>query len=262
MKEDLNIMLYQMDIAKDYKSNLNKISDLLSKYGKSDIDILVLPEVFNTGFGVDPKYAASFSRESLNFLTDLSIKYNIAIATSMIYEKEKDKFVNRFVFVSPEKDGIDYYDKKHLFSFAGENLSISAGEERKIFQYKSWNILPIVCYDIRFPVWNRNKNNEYDIAICVANWPKSRVDAWKTLAKARAIENQSYFVACNREGTDHNNIYYSGDSLIFDAKGIEISSIIDNEFPSLKKAKFSFDDLERFRKKFPVYMDADEFIIK
>jgi predicted amidohydrolase len=152
------------------------------------------------------------------------------------------------------------YDKRHLFRMANEHNYFTAGNNKLIINYKGWRIKPLVCYDLRFPVWSRNKNN-YDLLIYVANWPERRAYPWKILLKARAIENQCYVVGVNRVGTDGNNVIFSGDSAIIDAYGQIISNIKahDNSFESVN---INLDDLNNFRKKFPVGLDADNFEIK
>lgn len=221
-------------------------------------DMVILPEMFSTGFTMQPE---KFESEELSkiprWLQEMSDKYDFAIAGSSI-AREENKFYNRFYFTTPQND-ISFYDKRHLFRMGEEQDHYSAGRERKIFQYKTWRILPQVCYDLRFPVWSRNQD-DYDLLIYVANWPAVRQDTWHTLLKARAIENQVYVIGVNRTGNDPR-VLYEGGSVVFSPKGEVISDYIDNNFEKLS-ADLSMSDLNVFREKFPVWKDRDHFIIE
>lgn len=181
---------------------------------------------------------------------------NLAICGSMLRYNEGE-LTNSAFFVEPNGD-ITFQSKNHLFSMAGENLLFSKGTKRLQVRYRGWSIALGVCYDIRFPVWCRNRENEYDLMIFVANWPKVRINAWNRLLPARAIENEAYVCGCNCKGIDNKSFEYDGASQIFDFKGDIIGSIYDKNFIY---ARLSKENLTKFRQKFPSWKDADEFRI-
>ena len=189
-------------------------------YNKTDI--VVLPEMFNTGFSMNPeKLSESPESETFDWMKNIAEKGNFGICGSYIV-KENMKFFNRWIFVSPEKESW-HYDKRHLFSMAREDKFFSSGKTRLIFSFRGVRISPFICYDLRFPVWSRNRN-DYDLMIIAANWPESRREVWITLLKARAIENQCYVAGANRIGTDGEGIKYCGDSVIINPRGEIIAS--------------------------------------
>ena len=216
-------------------------------------DLIILPEMFTTGFCMSPKKIAEPScGETFDWMHDVAKAKNAAMAGS-IATKENGRFFNRFYFVHPN-GSYTAYDKRHLFSFAGEHKEYEAGRERVIVKYRGFRILLQVCYDLRFPVFSRNRN-DYDMIIYVANWPVQRIDAWNILLKARAIENACYVAGVNRVGNDtHCN--YNGSSVLLDYMGKEIASTIcekeETVFVEIEK-----ESLIAFRKKFPVLDDAD-----
>lgn len=179
-----------------------------------------------------------------------------AVITGSVIIKEGDKFYNRLIWMEPNGN-YDVYDKRHLFRMAGEDKVYSAGTGKIIKELKGWKICPLVCYDLRFPVFSRNRSNEYDLLIYVANWPAARNIAWKTLLRARAIENISYVAGVNRIGTDGNNLPYSGDSAVIGPVGEYIEELNDRE--EVKTVTLSAEHLSTFRQKFPAYLDADSF---
>jgi predicted amidohydrolase len=181
-----------------------------------------------------------------------------AIVGSLVVE-EKGNYFNRLYFVKPNGEYF-YYNKRHLFRMAEEDKYYTMGNSHLLVEYKGWKILPLVCYDLRFPVWSRNNIN-YDLLIYVANWPERRNQAWKTLLKARAIENLSYTLGVNRIGNDGNGVYHSGDSALIDYKGNKISKTKAHE-ENLETLKISRKELLAFRQKFPAHQDADSFSIK
>lgn len=241
----------------DIEKNFQLFEHLFSEM-EQITDIVVLPEMFSTGFTMEPEKFGTEELEKVpQWLQKMSDKYDFAIAGSSI-ACEEERYFNRFYFATPQND-IAFYDKRHLFRMGEEQNHYSAGNERKIFEYKSWRILPQVCYDLRFPVWSRNQD-DYDLLIYVANWPAVRQDAWNTLLKARAIENQAYVVGVNRTGNDPR-VFYDGGSAVFSPKGEVLSENVNNNLEKLS-ADLSMADLNAFRDKFPVWKDRDHFIIE
>lgn len=182
-----------------------------------DVDLIVLPEMFSSGFTMNPKIVAeTMDGETIAWLQHLAKAKNCAITGSLVIE-EKGKFFNRLVFVFPDGT-MQHYDKRHLFTLAGEDKVYTAGKEKLIVEYKGYKICPLICYDLRFPVFSRNVE-EYDILLYVANWPNPRINAWDILLKARAVENMCYTIGVNRTGTDNNNHEYVGHSQAVDFLG-------------------------------------------
>ncbi|MBS1573594.1 MAG: nitrilase family protein [Bacteroidetes bacterium] len=233
----------------------NKIENYLSIEKKAEnilADIIVLPEMFSTGFCMDANEIADQKNETLQWMINLATTKQTAIAGSVAV-RENGKFFNRFYFVFPD-GSYDFYDKRHLFSYSGEDKVYTPGKERKIINYKGFRILLQICYDLRFPVFSRN-NDDYDAVFFVANWPESRVVAWNHLLKARAIENQAFVFGVNRIGTDGNNLTYTKSSHCFSFDGEEISVIEDEVF----YATLDKDQLLSFREKFQFLNDRDAF---
>ena len=218
-------------------------------------DLYVLPEMFSTGFCTSPEGVAEPEPcDSLKWMKDSAEMFSAAIAGSVAVE-ENGRFFNRFYFVTPDGNAV-HYDKRHLFTYGGEHLKFTAGKERKIVEYKGVRILLQVCYDLRFPLWSRNRG-DYDMALYVASWPETRADAWRQLLKARAIENQCFVAGVNRIGTDPSNSYCGGTMLI-DPYGKVIAECADG-MESVAVAEISMEELAAFRQKFPVLDDADDF---
>ncbi len=223
---------------------------------KEETDLIVLPETFSTGFSSNAIELA----EPMNFTThkwmkQIAAQTQAAICGSFLVKVGSSIF-NRFLFVKPDGE-TEFYDKKHLFSIGSEKEQFSAGNSQIIVSWKGWNIKPLICYDLRFPVWARNINLEYDLLIYSANWPAARQDVWNTLLKARAIENQSFVVGVNRVGIDGNNIQYQGGSQIIHPKGYQLDTLPSNQ--SYLQVHLSKSELDTFRNKFPVHLDADKF---
>ena len=254
----MNISVIQPDIMwEDKTRNFQNLTELISPlYNKTEI--VILPEMFNTGFSMNPtQLSESPSGETYGWMKSIAEKGNFGLCGSYIV-KENENFFNRWVFVSPGNEGW-HYDKHHLFSMGGEDQLFSAGKIRLIFTFRGVKISPYICYDLRFPVWSRNRN-EFDLIIYSANWPESRRDVWNTLLRARAIENQCYVAGSNRNGTDDAGIKYCGDSMIINPRGeIIVSASLDTECSV--SAEISMNELLEFRKKFPVLNDADDFTI-
>ncbi len=256
---ELTIGIVQSYIVWENKlKNFEKYETLLAH--RKGFDIVVLPEMFSCGFSVNTDKCAEESKgASFEWMCNLSKRLNAAVVAS-IPVKENGKIYNRFYFVMP--DGQSYeYNKRHLFSYGGEHHLFSGGEERLIFEYKGWKILPMVCYDLRFPVWNSNRFvdgvYDYDLAICVANWPQSRRHAWTTLLQARAIENQTWMIAANRVGIDGRELSYSGDSMVVNPYGEIVNTA--SQIETILEAKISLEFLQSYRQKFAFANDWDKF---
>lgn len=219
-----------------------------------EADLFLLPEMFSTGFCMDASEVSDRNMESLEFFQKMAKGKNAAFCGSTPVEEE-GKFYNRMYFVHPDGN-VDFYDKRHLFSFSGEDKVYSPGKKRVIVNYKGFRILLQVCYDLRFPVFSRN-NDDYDMILYVANWPEKRVAAWEHLLKARAIENLSYVFGLNRIGTDGNSLFYQESSHCFFADGKEISQKEGN----LVKAEMHLEELKNFRNHFQFLNDRDSFEI-
>lgn len=220
------------------------------------VDLIILPEMFTSGFTMNASAVAeTINGDTLNWLKDISKSYNTAI-TGSIAIKENNHYYNRLLFVTPQ-GLLNTYDKRHTFTLAGEHKIYNAGEEKVVFDYKGWKICPLICYDLRFPVWARNVE-DYDILIYVANWPKVRVEAWSALLKARAIENMSYCIGVNRVGVDGNGFEYTGHSAAYDVLGNRI-----DELPISKEAiaivTLSKSHINLFRDKLQFLNDRDHF---
>ncbi len=259
MLENLKISIIQTSLYwQDKRANLKMFEELMAPL-KDKTDLIVLPEMFSTGFTMEArKYAEEMNGPTVKWMRTMARELNTRIIGSIIIE-EKDKYYNRLIWVEPW-DIFGTYDKRHLFRMAEEHHHYTAGKNKLIESIKGWRICPLICYDLRFPVWSRNKN-DYDVSIYIANWPERRNHAWKTLLMARAIENQCYVVGVNRIGVDGNGISHSGDSAIIDPKGFVISKTKPHEI-SVETLELNYSDLAEYRKSFPVGLDADDFEIK
>ena len=258
IKDILRITLAQVNLVwenpEQNRSNFEMQIRQLS--GKSDL--VILPETFTTGFSMRAHdLAEPMDGPTVNWMFSLSRTTGLAIGGSLII-KENDLYYNRFVFVTPDGD-ISHYDKRHLFSIGGESISFTAGNEKLIVDFHGWRIALYICYDVRFPVWCRNVKDT-DLMIFAANWPASRNEVWKTLLKARAIENQVYVAGVNRIGKDGNDISYIGESQILNSRG-EMLSGSDRTIDGYLSYEISLKELNDFRAKFPVANDADQFLI-
>lgn len=257
MSEVLNVSVLQTNVIwHEKEKNLANISQLVDN-APSVCDLLLLPEMFTTGFSMSTdEYAEEMFGDTHQFLINLATDHNICIAGSVMIT-HNGQFYNRLLLVKP--GGATYtYDKRHLFQMGMEDTRYQKGDERIIVEINGFKILPLICYDLRFPVWSRN-NNEYDIALYISNWPKARIHAWDTLLAARAIENQAYVIGVNRVGTDKNHIEYNGRSKIIDPKGQVI--IEAGEHEKIISTTLYKEKLDNFRKKFPTLNDRDEFVI-
>ena len=242
----------------DKTANLQRTEKQLAELaGKTNL--VVLPEMFTTGFCTDQlELAETMKGETVRTLQKWAKKYNMAITGSFI-ANENDKVFNRGFFVFPDGK-IETADKRHLFSIGGEDLYFSTGAKKLIINYCGFNIRLLVCYDVRFPVWARNVNNEYDLLIYVANFPKSRINNWDILLQARAIENQAYVCGVNCVGTDGLGIDYNGHSTLLDFKATPLLSFPENE-TSIQTYELKREPLLKFREKSAFWKDADKFEI-
>jgi omega-amidase len=254
----MKISLVQFDIIwENRNANLEKLDNLLLPL-KGSTDIIILPEMYTTGFSVNPESISEEpGAETCLWMKKKAREGSFAICGSYIIN-EGENFFNRFIFISP--DGKSWrYDKRHLFSLSGENRTFTPGIERIVFEYGGLRICPMICYDLRFPVWSRNKN-EYDLLIYVSNWPYSRQFAWNTLVRARAIENQCFVAAVNRIGRDGNNTEYRGESALIGFAGRTIIAA-DEISEGVITGSISLQELSAFRDKYPFLDDADEFFL-
>lgn len=277
----MKITLFQMDVQwENVAENLEALERALSGefggdvHNPEGVDVLILPEMFATGFSMSPRRMAQPASDSLivNKLKELAAKYNFAIITTVAVSDsskisnvagdsatQDSVFYNRLYFIEPSGK-IHTYDKRHTFSLSGENLRYESGQNKLIVEYKGVRICPLVCYDLRFPVYSRNVDNEYDVLVYVASWPEVRIDAWDRLLPARAIENQCYLIGVNRVGDDPRN-HYCGHSVAYDYMGNVISNVKDDE-QSIDTVEINLQELNKFRSEFAFWQDADKFEIK
>ena len=254
----MRVAIVQYDIAwQNPSENFHKINSLLADV---KADVIVLPEMFNTGFNMQPEQLSKSDQlRSLSFLQQLSEEKQASVLASSIWF-DGEAYFNRLFYCQPQKR-VQHYDKRHLFAFAGEDKHFSRGDQRLQVEQDGVSMLPLICYDLRFPVYSRNISTKpYDVLFYVANWPEARIEAWDALLKARAIENQCFVVADNRVGKDHNGIEYNGHSMVIDPYGKLLGKCPDNQEQVLE-IDLDMELLKAFRKKFPVLTDADDFEI-
>ena len=255
MKKKLKLSLAQSNIFwEDVEQNLSHFKGLISKI--SDTNILLLPEMFNTAFCPKSNHLAeTMDGKTVSWMKEISKTKGCAIAGTLMIKEGKNIF-NRLVWISASGE-IHTYDKHHLFSLIKEERYISKGKGRLIIEEQGWKICPLICYDLRFPVFSRN-DVEYDVLIYLANWPVKRIDAWDTLLKARSIENQCYTIGVNRVGQDGNEIPFNGHSKVFDAFGKELFLATENKEEVLQ-FEISLDDLKLKRRQMNFLQDRDNF---
>ncbi len=243
----------------DKPANLSKTGDQIAALA-GQTDLVILPEMFTTGFCTDQlDLAESMNDTTVKTLREWAVKYQLAITGSFI-AKENETIFNRAFFVFPSGE-ICTADKRHLFSTGGEHLHFSAGDKRMIVNYCGFNICILVCYDVRFPVWARNRDNEYDLLVYVSNFPEKRINDWDVLLKARAVENQSYVCGVNRVGVDGLKIKYNGHSALLDFRAASLLHFSEKE-TSIQTYELHHEPLHVYRQKFQVWRDADEFELK
>jgi len=258
--DDMTLAIIQQDIAWENKEeNLSLFTNSINtiKEEHPTVDMMVLPEMFTTGFTMNPALVAEkMDGASVEWMKEIALETEAAICGSIVIE-ENNHYFNRFILAKPDQE-IVYYDKKHLFAYAGEDAKFTPGTKKTKMEYKGWKISPFICYDLRFPVWCRN-NELSDIMIFVANWPETRIVHWNSLLPARAIENQCYVIGVNRIGVDNNNLVYTGNSAVFDPSGQCIANLETREgfeLIHLEKSKIMAN-----REKMPFWKDADTFSI-
>lgn len=255
--ENLRVALLQSFLYwEDKIANLQQFTEKLAPLA-GNTDLVVLPEMFTTGFSMNAaKLAESMDDRTMQWLATQAKKLDSVITGSFI-AKENGNYFNRLVWMRP--DGTyNSYDKRHLFTYAEEHLHYAAGKNHLLVELKGWKILPLICYDLRFPVWSRN-TQDYDLLIYVANFPERRSHAWKSLLVARAIENQAYTIGVNRVGKDGNNIHHSGDSCVIDYAGqiIQLVSQVEKTCTMC----LSYSDQMAFRQRFAFLQDRDSFLM-
>lgn len=260
IQEELTIKTVQCDIIwEDRNANLAAVEQKLYADANNRADIIVLPEMFSTGFSANAQTLAEPTWSvTLENVRKWARELESAIIGSFIAE-ENGKFLNRGFFMQPDGH-CDFYDKKHLF-IGGEKECFSEGDRQLIVNYKGWNISLIICYDLRFPVWIRNRDCAYDLLICIAEWPVNRQSLFECLLMARAIENQAYVIGCNRVGCDGNNLKYAGGSQLIDYRGKQKARCEDNS-DCIGTFTISHYPLESHREKVPVWQDGDNFELK
>lgn len=253
----ISLMQYPLvwaDIQANHAAWEQRLAPLAGK-----TDVVVLPEMFTTGFCTDDMHLAEdMQGTTVQKLQEWSRDYGFALVGSFM-AKEDARIYNRAFFVEPDGT-FSYADKRHLFSMGGEHQYLSAGDKRLIVSYKGVRFCVLVCYDLRFPVWSRNVDNAYDVLVYVANWPEQRIKDWDILLAARAVENQSYVCAVNRVGDDGRNLHYNGHSMLIDNRGTKAVCFAENA-EGVISGEIDMERLYKGREKFPVWKDADTFQI-
>ncbi len=257
--QDLKVTVVQTKLHwADVEANLEKFTGLLATFSAGDTDLVVLPETFSTGFIVQPETVAeTMNGSAVAWMLEQAKRLQAVVTGSLIIE-EAGKYYNRLIWARPD-GSLDYYNKRHRFSLAQEDKRFTAGKQRLIVELKGWKVCPLVCYDLRFPVWCRNRKGEFDLQLFVANWPDLRSNAWRQLLVARAIENQAYVVGVNRTGHDGNGIYHAGYSGVIDPAGENAETHAHEDL--VQTYTLSAQRLQEVRQKLPFLNDADEFTI-
>ncbi|WP_367867513.1 nitrilase family protein [Pedobacter sp. WC2423] len=254
---NLKITIFQAYLFwENIDKNLQNISLRLSSGVKEKTDLIVLPEMFNTGFSMNAKeLAEEMDGKTMTWMADSAARYDCVVTGSLII-KENNNYFNRMIWMLPTGE-YQHYDKRHLFGMGEEDQTYTSGQDKIVVELKGWKIRLAVCYDLRFPVWLRNNDPSYDVLLIVASWPDKRIPHWKALIPARAIENQSYVVAVNRVGHDGKEVYHSGHSMCIDAFGNTVYYKPEDE--DLYTFSINYDDLIKIRRDFPFLKDADQF---
>lgn len=254
---NLKITIFQAYLFwENIDKNLQNISLRLSSGVKEKTDLIVLPEMFNTGFSMNAKeLAEEMDGKTMTWMAASAARYDCVVTGSLII-KENNNYYNRMIWMLPTGE-YQHYDKRHLFGMGEEDKTYTSGQDKIVVELKGWKIRLAVCYDLRFPVWLRNNDPSYDVLLIVASWPDKRIPHWKALIPARAIENQSYVVAVNRVGHDGKEVYHSGHSMCIDAFGNTVYYKPEDE--DLYTFSINYDDLIKIRRDFPFLKDADQF---
>lgn len=256
--ENLTITLIQSDLYwEDIDRNLSMFKEKINTLKSSETDIILLPEMFSTGFSMNAStLAEDMNGKTINWMKEQAQNINSVIVGSIIIH-ENDLFYNRLIWMRPD-GSYAYYDKRHLFSMGKEDQIYSPGKQKLILTLKGWRICPMICYDLRFPVWARN-TEAIDCFLFVANWPEKRITHWDILLKARAIENQSYVVGINRTGKDGQGTLHTGHSAVIDPYGGEL--LVEKTEESIKTLTLDYGYLQLIRRQYPFLRDADSFQI-
>ncbi|MDX7999531.1 amidohydrolase [Xenorhabdus sp. Reich] len=257
MQQNLKVTLVQTDLVwEDAAKNREHIEQHIEPI--TDSDLIILPEMFTTGFSMKPQsIAETMDGPSIRWMQELAARKSCTIVGSMIIT-ENQHFYNRLLWCNAD-GSVAHYDKKHLFSFAHEHHEYTAGNAPLIVDFKGWKIAAFICYDLRFPIWSRNINGRYDAAIYIASWPSKRSLHWYSLLQARAIENQSYVIGVNRVGQDGNQHDYDGHSMLIDPSGEILLHEKDHEV--VKTMQISLSHVRDVRARFPFLKDADPFVL-
>lgn len=257
--QDLNVTLIQTDpVWEDIGANLNAFDNLINSVSEKT-DLFVFPEMFTTGFSIKPvPIAEEMTGSAVTWMKEKAAQTNVDMVGSLVI-KDAGRYFNRLVWAKPDGN-LFTYDKRHLFRMAGEDKEYTSGDRTLTVELNGWRIRPFICYDLRFPAWTRNIDNEYDVAIFVANWPEPRSAPWKTLLKARAIENLCYVVGVNRVGVDGNGLSFSGDSMAVSPLGESLIHM--RRAAGAETVRLSYDAMASFRRDFPTWMDADRDMIR
>ncbi|WP_443938933.1 nitrilase family protein [Pedobacter sp. MW01-1-1] len=257
--ENLKVTVFQAYLFwENIEKNLNNLALRLSMGVREKTDIIVLPEMFNSGFTMNSvNMAEEMGGYTTQWMHQMATKYNCIVTGSLII-KEDNNYYNRLIWMEPSGE-YQHYDKHHLFGLGEEDKNFTAGKDKLIVELKGWKIRLAICYDLRFPVWLRNVNEEYDILLLIASWPDKRSSHWKALIPARAIENLSYVIAVNRVGHDGNQVYHSGHSMCITPNGATVYYKPEDE--DLYTFSINYEELVKTRRQFPFLKDADDFTL-
>jgi len=250
----LQTYLFWENIDKNLQNLGLKLSAIREK-----TDLIILPEMFNSGFTMNAELLAEdMDGKTIAWMKEKANRYN-AVITGTLIIKENGNYYNRLIWMKPD-GSYQQYDKKHLFGLGGEDKVYTAGKEKLMVELNGWKIMPVICYDLRFPVWLRNDvKNPYDLILVLANWPEKRAHHWRTLIPARAVENQSYIIALNRVGHDGNEVYHCGDSSCIDPQGKVVYYKRDEE--DLYTFTIHRDEVDKTRQEMPFLNDGDNFTL-
>ena len=252
-------LVQQVIVPNDPQQNLAVFEQALAAITKTDL--IILPEVFTTGFCANARnYAETVDGRAYQWMAQQAAKHDAVVTGSLVVklgDTHANSYVNRLVWMRPDGTYTEY-DKRHLFRMAGEHTRYAMGNERVLVELKGWRILPLICYDLRFPVWSRNRN-DYDLSFYVANWPSARSLHWNRLLQARAIENLSYVLGVNRVGMDEAGQHYAGDSSVYGPAGELIATSQETE---LITVELYAENLAEYRARFPAHLDADAFTLQ